>query len=430
MQTGLRDLLGAEGKSIKWERPFLFFGALVVGDLISWLLINPIVKAIMAVIFLGERLSFPWRSLPSPIFWLQRIPLDLVLAFVLFGGYRLVRYGRLAVPVAAIIYASLALLFQLGIYATEAFRGQLPSTAEDIFDHLLWTGITSLLYVLCFTGVLAGVTYLIRQTWVALIAGSVGGTFLAYFVNQVAEAILRSELTLLARSWRYWIGSLDIIALLFGALVFAIVFWVGLRLTSERAPLAEGVKPRISRGFFVGTLAVSLTLSLVIPRVVLIMTVAFGQRLRLIEVLLSVVLIIFLAIFATIVFMVLVYKMWAAIQDGYARTTPGKAVGFLFIPVFSLYWVFQTFRGFAEDYNAYLARYSIDAPRLSTGLFVAFPIILLLSVIPGIDLLLAPAFYLLTLALTSKICDAVNAIPHVTVATPKPTASQSGAWND
>ena len=50
MQTGLRDLLGAEGKSIKWERPFLFFGALVAQDRI-WLIVWPLFTSISARLF-------------------------------------------------------------------------------------------------------------------------------------------------------------------------------------------------------------------------------------------------------------------------------------------------------------------------------------------------------------------------------------------
>ncbi|WP_410969288.1 hypothetical protein, partial [Salmonella sp. SAL04284] len=43
-------------------------------------------------------------------------------------------------------------------------------------------------------------------------------------------------------------------------------------------------------------------------------------------------------VFSMIVVLLCVHRMWAAIQDRYVRTTPGKAVGFLLIPVFNLYW--------------------------------------------------------------------------------------------
>src|SRR5687767_6774080 len=59
----------------------------------------------------------------------------------------------------------------------------------------------------------------------------------------------------------------------------------------------------------------------------------------------------------------LYYRAWKAIQDGHARTTPGKAVGFLLIPLFNLYWMFPALWGFSKDYNAYIERHSINVPR-------------------------------------------------------------------
>lgn len=63
------------------------------------------------------------------------------------------------------------------------------------------------------------------------------------------------------------------------------------------------------------------------------------------------------------------HRAWRMIQDGNARTTPGKAVGLMFIPLFNLYWAFQLIWGFAKDYNAYCRRHGIGSPphRLTTG---------------------------------------------------------------
>lgn len=78
---------------------------------------------------------------------------------------------------------------------------------------------------------------------------------------------------------------------------------------------------------------------------------------------------------AGIVFeMILLYRMWDLIQDGHARTTPGKAVGFLFIPLFNFYWVFVSIYGLSCDLNAHAARSGIPAPRASEGLGLAVAI--------------------------------------------------------
>lgn len=42
---------------------------------------------------------------------------------------------------------------------------------------------------------------------------------------------------------------------------------------------------------------------------------------------------------------ILHYKCWKAVPGKYARLTPGKAVGFLFIPFFEFYWAFPSIAG-------------------------------------------------------------------------------------
>ena len=129
---------------------------------------------------------------------------------------------------------------------------------------------------------------------------------------------------------------------------------------------------------------------------------------------------------------VLCYKAWESIQDGHARTTPGKAIGFLFVPIYSFYWLFQCTWGFAKDYNQYLVRHSLNARKLPEDLFLAF---YLLEVVPfSVALILAGVIgssgrdwiigliwiagellgYILGIVMVAKTCDAVNALRHQT----------------
>lgn len=50
------------------------------------------------------------------------------------------------------------------------------------------------------------------------------------------------------------------------------------------------------------------------------------------------------------------YRAWDQAQSFTRRTTPGKAVGLNFVPLFSLYWVFVSYLGLAKDMNAELHR--------------------------------------------------------------------------
>ena len=86
--------------------------------------------------------------------------------------------------------------------------------------------------------------------------------------------------------------------------------------------------------------------------------------------------------------LILLYRYWAVIQDGYARTTPGKAIGYMFIPFFDFYWIFQVYFGLCQDTNRYILRHQVQSETLSPGVALAYPILFLvayiLSFIPGI----------------------------------------------
>ena len=124
---------------------------------------------------------------------------------------------------------------------------------------------------------------------------------------------------------------------------------------------------RLSKGFFLGSAAVAGAIANILVIIGTIM-IRDGQDDGLGVIAVAYVPIIYLAV----VMFVLYHKMWAAIQDGHARTSPGKAVGFLFIPIFNIYWSFQAIWGFSKDFNAFVARHSVNTPKLPEGLFLAY----------------------------------------------------------
>ena len=56
----------------------------------------------------------------------------------------------------------------------------------------------------------------------------------------------------------------------------------------------------------------------------------------------------------------ILHKLWSLIPTHKVRTTPGKAVGFLFIPLFRLYWAFVAIYGLAKALNAETGRKSVS----------------------------------------------------------------------
>ena len=139
--------------------------------------------------------------------------------------------------------------------------------------------------------------------------------------------------------------------------------------------------------------------------------------------------------------MLLFYKMWAAIQDDKASISPAKAIGFLFIPVFNIYWALLMLTGFAEDYNAFIQRRAIQTRDLSLTLFLiyafAFILVAMVLTVPMICIFAfvglisrafigypAAAWALFSIAFAAgaahfityilvafKTCNAINALP-------------------
>lgn len=111
------------------------------------------------------------------------------------------------------------------------------------------------------------------------------------------------------------------------------------------------------------------------------------------------------AIASMVLFYIILYRSWQQIQDGYARTTPGKAVGFLFIPFFSLYWIFEAYTGFVRDSNAYIQRHALPVKRQDEGLATAVCVLTLLCLIPYLNIMTGLALFVLQIILIKNFKD-------------------------
>jgi hypothetical protein len=123
-----------------------------------------------------------------------------------------------------------------------------------------------------------------------------------------------------------------------------------------------------------------------------------------------------ISIYVFVVVCIFIHKAWASIQDGHVRTGPCKALGFLFIPLFNFYWIFQAIWGFAVDFNKYASRNNVRAaPRLPEGLFLAYCILTIVAligfVLPFVVPLIGVANIVIGAILIGEVCDAVNALP-------------------
>jgi hypothetical protein len=98
---------------------------------------------------------------------------------------------------------------------------------------------------------------------------------------------------------------------------------------------------------------------------------------------------------------IILYRAWFSIQAGGAQTTPGKAVGFMFIPLFNLYWMFIAYYGWANDWTRIRSKYSnlMAAPGIDSGTFLTGCILMLLFPLVGIFLFFA---------MISRMCAVTN----------------------
>jgi len=109
----------------------------------------------------------------------------------------------------------------------------------------------------------------------------------------------------------------------------------------------------------------------------------------------------------------MLHKFWTAIQDGKARTTPDKAVGFMFIPFFNYYWGFVAILGLAKDMNRYCKEHSINAPIIDESHAKALCICFcasVVSVIPFLGALYYVAFGVLSFRVWKPVTESCVAI--------------------
>ncbi len=85
----------------------------------------------------------------------------------------------------------------------------------------------------------------------------------------------------------------------------------------------------------------------------------------------------FCILFSAILIYIYLYRAWKCLQPGGATVSPGKAIGFLFIPFFNIYWFFIAFGSLPRQWNHITSSYSNtqNAPRLTMSAFICLLLI-------------------------------------------------------
>lgn len=110
-------------------------------------------------------------------------------------------------------------------------------------------------------------------------------------------------------------------------------------------------------------------------------------------------------ILALIFGLIVHYQCWNAVPHQIRRTSPGKAVGFLFIPFFNFYWGFVSYYGLCAD----LAKATGKPSGEGLGLTYAILNCLCFFVaIPFVGDLWSTAGYLIWLLMTIRVVGRAN----------------------
>ena len=112
----------------------------------------------------------------------------------------------------------------------------------------------------------------------------------------------------------------------------------------------------------------------------------------------------------TVFYFMLLYKLWSLVQDGRAETTPGQAIGFLFIPFFNLYWQFVAVWGLSKDLNRYAREHNIIAPPANEGHALTVCILHCCAIVPYAGVLAAVAAMVFLIIAVNSMCETAVAI--------------------
>ena len=77
----------------------------------------------------------------------------------------------------------------------------------------------------------------------------------------------------------------------------------------------------------------------------------------------------------------ILHKLWCLIPAHEAKTTPGRAVGFLFIPFFNLYWNFIAIYGLAQALNSQIRKRAIRNKGVGEGLSLIYCFLALINLL-------------------------------------------------
>ena len=108
---------------------------------------------------------------------------------------------------------------------------------------------------------------------------------------------------------------------------------------------------------------------------------------------------------------ILHYRCWKRVPLDRAKTSPGFAVGLLFVPIFNMYWAFVSYPGLATGLSG--QRGSGPGYGLGITLGVLTVLSTIGAVVPGAGVLLSPAWFVVWFFFVHVMVGMANRLPVV-----------------
>lgn len=74
---------------------------------------------------------------------------------------------------------------------------------------------------------------------------------------------------------------------------------------------------------------------------------------------------------ASVYFFMVLFRSWTLLEGSTAKMTPERAVGFLFIPFFNIYWIFRAIKDLADAMNEFIETNNLPVKKISVKLSLA-----------------------------------------------------------
>ena len=394
-----REIIGFSNKKFYWGSVMMLFTALLISDWILGIvnILNIYLNASKEDYLILQRVLFSSSISAGTVF-------SCLFFSILLGlFYRFISNGLLAVLLtfAVFIPVNAAIEF-LSLYSSGS-----PTFS---FINILYVIFAATSFVWIF--VCLSLVYLIlKKQLPTIVLGGVAGYVLTFAVSLIINFISSSIYPALASNnpgTNFSTVLIRFVAFLAAGLIFGGGWYLLLRLADEKK--ADDQSPYISKKKFIGNIAAAVFAA---PIIIFSFAISFVNSVNFptgsySSPVLLLLLGIAISIAGAITFYIFVYRIWDSIKDGQTRTSPGFAVGGLFIPFYNFYWIFQVLPGFAADFNKYKTQRRINTPPLKNTLLMTFAGMTVASIVPLLGILCVVVNGFVVLPMISQALDTVN----------------------